>query len=158
MKEERFPHTRSPFADGDCGWRRRKASELRRRKASELRRRAQQRVQGAERRDSCTEDWCRPALTRPRGLSAHPPGRAGLGAEARASVGAQGEDRRCENSLQGVSAPRLAGRESRKSLDLPMRQETSFSLFVSWCARRGSSRDGHGPRLEARTPETGMRC
>ena len=22
MKEERFPHTRSPFAGGDCGWRR----------------------------------------------------------------------------------------------------------------------------------------
>ena len=22
MKEERFPHTRDPFAGGDCGWRR----------------------------------------------------------------------------------------------------------------------------------------
>ena len=22
MKEERFPHTRSPFAGGDCGWQR----------------------------------------------------------------------------------------------------------------------------------------
>ena len=50
----------------------------------------------------------------PRGLSAHPPGRAGLGAEAPASVGAPGEDWgwRHEHSLQGVSAPRLAGRES----------------------------------------------
>ena len=27
MKEERFPHTRSPFAGGDCGWRRGEASE-----------------------------------------------------------------------------------------------------------------------------------
>ena len=27
MKEEKFPHTRSPFAGGDCGWRRGEASE-----------------------------------------------------------------------------------------------------------------------------------
>ena len=31
MKEERCPHTRSPFAGGDCGWRRGEASEPRRR-------------------------------------------------------------------------------------------------------------------------------
>ena len=31
MKEERFPHTRSPFAGGDCGWQRGEASEPRRR-------------------------------------------------------------------------------------------------------------------------------
>ena len=31
MKEERFPHTRSPFAGGDCGGRRGEASEPRRR-------------------------------------------------------------------------------------------------------------------------------
>ena len=31
MKEERFPHTRSPFVGGDCGWRRGEASEPRRR-------------------------------------------------------------------------------------------------------------------------------
>ena len=31
MKEERFPHTRSPFAGGDGGWRRGEASEPRRR-------------------------------------------------------------------------------------------------------------------------------
>ena len=31
MKEERFPRTRSPFAGGDCGWRRGEASEPRRR-------------------------------------------------------------------------------------------------------------------------------
>ena len=31
MKEERFPHTRSPFAGGDCWWRRGEASAPRRR-------------------------------------------------------------------------------------------------------------------------------
>ena len=31
MKEERFPHTRSPFAGGNCGWQRGEASEPRRR-------------------------------------------------------------------------------------------------------------------------------
>ena len=31
MKEERCPHTRSPFAGGDCGWRRGEASGPRRR-------------------------------------------------------------------------------------------------------------------------------
>ena len=36
-------------------------------------------MQRAKRRDSRTEDQCRPALTSPRGLYAHPPGRAGNG-------------------------------------------------------------------------------
>ena len=36
-------------------------------------------VRRAKRRDSHTEERCRPALTSPRGLSAHPPGRAGAG-------------------------------------------------------------------------------
>ena len=36
-------------------------------------------VQRAKRRDSRMEDRCRPALTSLRGLSAHPPGRAGAG-------------------------------------------------------------------------------
>ena len=49
-------------------------------------------LQRAKRRDSRTEKRRRPALTSPRGLSAHLPGRAGLGAEARALVGLQGED------------------------------------------------------------------
>ena len=70
-------------------------------------------VQRAKQRDSCTEDRCRAALTSPRGLSAHPPGRAGLGAEARALVGSQGEDWGWlrEHSMKGASAPQLAGRE-----------------------------------------------
>ena len=61
-------------------------------------------VQRAKRRDSRTEDQCGPALTSPRGVSAPPPGRAGLGAEARALVGSQGEDWgwRREHSLKGL--------------------------------------------------------
>ena len=62
-------------------------------------------VQRAKGRDSHTEARRRVALPSPRGLSAHPPGRAGLGAEARASeVGSQGEDWgwRREHSLKGL--------------------------------------------------------
>ena len=95
-------------------------------------------VQRAKWRDSRTEDRCRPALTSLRGLSAHPPGWVGAGAEARASeVRSQGEDWGWlrEHSLKGASAPRLAGRESGKSLELPKRQET----IVSGCTRTGDS-------------------
>ena len=62
-------------------------------------------VQRAKRRGSRTEEQSRPALTSPRGLSAHPLGQAGLGAEARASeVGSQGEDWGWwrEHSLKGL--------------------------------------------------------
>ena len=61
-------------------------------------------VQRAKQRDSRIEDRCRPALTSPIGLSAPPPGRAELGAEARALVGSQGEDWgwRREHSLKGL--------------------------------------------------------
>ena len=64
------------------------------------------------------EDWCRPALTSLRGLSACPLGLGGLGAEALASeVESQGEDWGWvrEHSLKGASVPQLAGRESRKN-------------------------------------------
>ena len=73
-------------------------------------------VRRAKQRDSRMEARRRAALTNLRGLSAHPPGRAGLGAEARASVGSQGEDWgwRHEHSLKGDSAPQLAGRECGK--------------------------------------------
>ena len=74
-------------------------------------------VRRAKRRDSLIEDRCRPALTSPRGLSAHPPGQAGLGAEARASeYRSQGEDWGWlrEHSLKGASVSQLAGRESGK--------------------------------------------
>ena len=108
MKEEKFPHSRKPLR----GRRLREAEGG----ASKPRRSAQQRVRMAKRGDSRTEDRCRPALTSPRGLSAHPPGRAGLGAEVPASVRAPGEDWGWwrEHSLQGISAPPLARRESRE--------------------------------------------
>ena len=97
MKEERFPHTRKAL----CGQRLRVAEGGSSGATEES---AATGVQRAKRRDSRTEDRCRPALTSPRGLSAHPPGRAGLGAEARASVGSQGEDWgwRRERSLKGL--------------------------------------------------------
>ena len=97
MKEERFPHRRKPLRE-----RRLRAAEGGSFGAAEDS--AATGVQRAKQRDSCTEDRCRPALTSLRGLSAHPPGRAGLGAEAWASVGSQGEDWgwRREHSLKGL--------------------------------------------------------
>ena len=108
MEEERFPHTRKPLRG-----RRLRVAEG---GASEPRRRAQPQGCRGQWRDSRTKDRRRAALTSPRGLSAHPPGRAGLGAEARASVGSQGEDWgwRREHSPKGASVPQLARRESGK--------------------------------------------
>ena len=96
MKEERCPRTRSPFAGGDCGGRR---GELWSREVECSHRGAEGR---AER--FCTEARRRAALTSARGLSAPPPGPAGLGAEARAAVGSQGEDWGWlrEHSLKGL--------------------------------------------------------
>ena len=72
MKEERFPHTRKPLR----GRRLRVAEGGSFRAAEES---AATGVRRAKRRDSRTEDRCRVALTSPRGLSAHTPGRAGAG-------------------------------------------------------------------------------
>ena len=111
----------------------------------ELRRSAwipqQQGRRGKKWRDSCTEARCRAALSSPRGLSAHPPGRAGLGAEVRASVGSQGEDWgwRREHSLKGLAHHSWLGGRPGKSLQLLKRQETFSCLFVSQRARRGDS-------------------
>ena len=85
MKEERFPHTRKPLR----GRRLRVAEGGSFRAAEES---AATGVRRAKPRDSRAEERCRPALTSPRGLSAQPPGWAGLGTEARALVGSQGED------------------------------------------------------------------
>ena len=98
MKEERFPHTRKPLR-GRRQWAAEGGS------FGAMEESAATGVQRAQRRDSRTEDWCRPALTSPGGLSAPPPGRAGLGAEVRASeVRSQGEDWgwRREHSLKGL--------------------------------------------------------
>ena len=87
MKEERFPRTRKPLR----GQRLRVAEGGSFGATEES---AATGVRKAKRRDSHTEARRRRgALTSPRGLSAPPPGRAGLGAEARASVvRSQGED------------------------------------------------------------------
>ena len=99
---------------------------------------------GAQRekwRDPCTEARRRAALSSPRGSSPHPPGRAGLGAEARALVGLQGEDWgwQREHSLKGLAHHSWLGGSPGKRLQLPERQETFSCLFVSRHARRGDS-------------------
>ena len=103
-------------------------------------------------RDSCTEDRCRPALTSPRGLSAQPPGRTGLGAEARASVGSQGEDWGWwrEHSLKGASAPQLAGRETGKKSGAA---EEARDVFLPLCFLVPEERGFRAPPKGA--PETG---
>ena len=91
MKEERCPHTRKPLR----GQRLRVAEGGSFRATEES---AATGVRRAKQRDSRTEDWCRAALTSPRGLSAQPPGRAGLGAEARLQ-----SDRRERTGVGGVN-------------------------------------------------------
>ena len=66
MKEERFPHTRKPLR----GWRLQGAEGGSFGAAEES---AATGVRRAKRRDSRTEARRRPALTSPRGLSAHSP-------------------------------------------------------------------------------------
>ena len=134
MKEERFPRTRKPLR----GWRLRVAEGGSFGATEES---AATGVRRAKWRDSRMEDQCRAALSSPRGLSAQPPGRAGLGAEARAAVGSQGEDWgwRREHSLKGLAHHSWPGGSPGKSLQLPKRQETFSCLFVSRRARRGHS-------------------
>ena len=87
----------SPFTGGDGWWWGGSFQAMEESAATGVRR--------AKQRDSRTEDRCRPALTSLRGLPAHPPGQAGLGAEAGASeVRSQGEDWGwlCEHSLKGL--------------------------------------------------------
>ena len=109
MKEEKFPHTRKALH-----WQRQEGTGG---EASEPRRRAhQQGCRGqsgeipAQRIGDDQHSPAREACL----LTCR--GRRGLGAEARALVGSQGEDWGwlCEHSLKGASAPQLARRESRK--------------------------------------------
>ena len=72
MKEERFPQTRKPLPG-----RRLRVAEGGSFGATEES--AATGMRRAKWRDSRTEDRRRAALTSPRGLSAHPPGRAGAG-------------------------------------------------------------------------------
>ena len=132
MKEERFPHTRSSIVGGHCGWQRGEASEPRRRaqqqgcggQSGEIPAQRIHAEQHSPAQEACLLT-CR--------------GRQGLGAEAWASVGSQGENWGWlrEHSLKGASAPQLARRESGKTLELPKRQQT----IVSGCARRGHAQN-----------------
>ena len=133
MKEERFPHTRKPLRGG-----RLRVAEGRSFRATEES--TATGVWRAKRRDSRTEARHQAALTSLRGLSVHPPGRAGAGAEAWASVGNQGEDWgwRREHSLKGVCT--TASREGvREKVWSCRRGKRHFLAFVSWCVRRGDS-------------------
>ena len=71
VKEEKFPHTRKPLRGGRQGVGGGSFGSTEESAATG--------VQRAKRRDSGTEDRCRPALTSLRGLSAHPPGWVGAG-------------------------------------------------------------------------------
>ena len=126
MKEERFPHTRKPLHG-------QRLQVVEGGSFGAMEESAATGVRRAKWRDSRMEVRCRAALTSPRGLSAHPPGRAGLGAEARASeVGSQGEDWGwCrEHSLKGASAPQLAGREPGKMSEAA---EEARDFFLPLC-------------------------
>ena len=72
MKEERFPHTRKALRG-----RRLQVADGGSFRATEEN--AATGLWRTKQRDPCTEDWCRPALTSPRGLSAHLLGRTGAG-------------------------------------------------------------------------------
>ena len=116
----------------DCGWQRGEDSEPRRRAQKQGCRGQSREIpshrSGAD-QHSPAQEAC--LLTRRGGR--------GLGAEARASVGLQGEDWgwRHEHSLKGLVRHGYLGGSLGKILDLPKRKETFSSLFVSWCARRG---------------------
>ena len=71
VKEEKFPHTRKPLH----WWRQGVVGRKLRSHGGE---RSNRGAEGKAER-FCTEDWCRPALTSLRGLSAHSPGWVGAG-------------------------------------------------------------------------------
>ena len=145
MKEERCPHTRKPLRG-----RRLRVAEGG--SIGAVEESAATGVRKAKRRDSRTEARRRAALTSPRGLSAQPLGWAGLGAEARSSGGSQGEDWgwRREHSLQGASAPRLAGRESGKKSGAA---EEAGDFFLPLCFLVREERGCRAPLKGG--PETG---
>ena len=130
---------------GNCG--------RRRGEASEPRRRAQQQgcrgQSGEVPAQTISADQHSPA--REACLLSRRGGR-GLGAEARASVGLQGEawGWRGEHSLKGASAPRLAGRESGKTSGAA--QETR-DFFLPLCFVVREERGFRAPLKGA--PETG---
>ena len=135
----------SPFAGRDCGWRRGEASDPRRR-AQPQGCRGQSGEIPAQRISADQHPPAREACLLPRR------GGRGLGAEARASVGSQGEDRgwRCEHSLKGTSVPQLAGRESGKRSGAA---EQAREFFLPLCFLVHEERGLRAPLKGA--PETG---
>ena len=141
MKEEKFPHTGKPLH----WWRLWVAGG----EASEPRRRAQPQGCRGQSREIPAQRL---------GAEQHSPAREaclltrwggrGLGAEARASVGSQGEDWGWlrEHSLKGASAPQLAGRESGKK-SVPAEEARDHCFGVCKERRFGA--------LPKRAPETG---
>ena len=119
MKEERFPHTRKPLRG--------------RRLQVAGGRRAQEKGCGGKTGEIPTQST---------GADQHSPAREacllnrrdglGLGAEAEASVGFQGEDWGWlrEHNLKGASAPQLAGRESGEK---PGAAEETRDFFLPLC-------------------------
>ena len=74
MKEEKFPHIRKPLHFLMWRWEVGRGGSF-----GAMEESAATGVQGAKWRNSHAEEWCQPALTSPRGLSAHPPGQVWAG-------------------------------------------------------------------------------
>ena len=110
-------------------------------------------VRRAKWRDSRTEDRCRPALTSPRGLSAHLPGRAGAGSWGSGfggSIAGRGLGLAAWTQPEGVSAPQLARRESGKRSGAA---EEARDFFLPLCFLVHEERGLRAPLKGA--PETG---
>ena len=155
MKEERVPHTRSPFTGGDDGWWSGDALEPRRRaqpqgcggQSGAIPAQRIRADQHSPAREACL-------LTRrgERGWEL----RLGLRSERTESTGVDGMN----------TAPRLTGRESgEKSGPAEEARDFSFTLCFLVREERGlrallkgaPEMEGSEPRLSERTPRTGMR-
>ena len=149
MKEERFPHTRSPFVGGDCRW---QGGKLRSHGGKRSNRGVEGKAERFPHRGSVLT-----STHQPKGLVCSP-ARAGggLGAEARAlEVGSQGEDWgwQHEHSLKGAGTPQLAGRESGKKSGAA---EEARDFFLPLCFLVREERGFRAPLKGA--PETGTNC
>ena len=106
----------------------------------------------AKQRDSRTEYCCRAALTSPRGLSAHPLGRAGAGSWGLGfgRIAGRGLGLAAWTQPEGVSASQLAGRESGKQ---SAAAEEARDVFLPLCFLLHEERGFRAP--PKRAPEMG---
>ena len=155
MKEEKFPHTRSPFTGRDGGW---AGGKLWSHGGEHSNRGAEGKVERFPHRGSVPTSTHQPErLVRSPGL-----GTWGLGAEAWAlECRSQGEDWGWlrEHSLKGVSVPQLARRESGKKSGTAkeardncfrMHKERGFRAPPKRAPGRGASRNyQHGHQTRA---------